>query len=342
MGNIMPNITHSLGEAQQTTMARHRVEGVIETTSSHQSINVITLDDIFDLITSINNDMSNRLMQLELKVDNIVNRLEKLESHNVLLTSAIAIDPSLRGNAIREVNTGKYTSNVMHTVPAALIFSLWRVYHVDEPVPVSYDYLARLFKSMCENYDIRVRKELGSIFSVVMDSKGDIKVGVFMSLLSDTASTNSAIMRSNILHLWSLLSTTHAPFIPASMHTFIQKFTDISNSGEIVYSDTVNKKSKSKFCQPGIVYKTMGPDWLMKVEVMKIIKEANQSNNYMARVVKSLSNGKIPTNEELGGFHMKQEEDMLELLSQTSISRSDIKRSSTKKGKMDMASLFGD
>jgi hypothetical protein len=60
----------------------------------------ITLEDVFDLIGSMNNDMSNRLMQLEVKVDNILSRLEKLESHNVLLTSAIAIDPTLRGNAV--------------------------------------------------------------------------------------------------------------------------------------------------------------------------------------------------------------------------------------------------
>ncbi len=53
------------------------------------SMHYVTLNDTFDLIASINNDMSNRLMQLELKVDNMVSRLEKLESHNVRLTSAI-------------------------------------------------------------------------------------------------------------------------------------------------------------------------------------------------------------------------------------------------------------
>ncbi len=165
-----------------------------------------------------------------------------------------------------------------------------------------------------------------------------------LSLLSDTACTSSAIMGSNILRLWSLLSTTHAPFIPSSMHTFIQKFTDISNSGggEIIYSEAINKKSESRFSQPGIVYNTMGSDWLMRAEVMKVIKEANQSDNYMSRVVKSISSGRIPTNEELGGFHMRQEQDMLELLSQTSITKSQNRKSSTKKERVDIASLFGD
>jgi hypothetical protein len=86
----------------------------------------------------------------------------------------------------------------------------------------------------------------------------------------------------------------------------------------------------------------MGSDWLMKAEVMKVIKEANQSDNYMSRVVKSLSSGRVPPSEELGGFHMKQEQDMLELLSQTSITKSQNRRNSTKKEKVDIASLFGD
>lgn len=339
MGTFVSRVKSPLGQMPESTDVQHQENTQNVVRPGYSTTSGVTLEDVFDLIGSMNNDMSNRLMQLEVKVDNILSRLEKLESHNVLLTSAIAIDPTLRGNAIREVNVGRYTSSVMNMIPAGLTFALWRFYHPDRPIPVSYDYLVKLFKNICEDYAVSIRRELGSIFSVVMDSKGDVKPAVYMTLLSDTTCVHSTVMRSNILRLWGLLCTTHAPFIPLELHNFIEKFTGIANNGEIVYSEAVNKTARGKFVQPGVVYDVMGPDWLMKSEVMKIIQQADKSTNYMQNVVKSLSKGNIPTNEQLGGFRMKPQVDMIDTLTRTSISKN--KRSSNRDS-IDLDNMFGD
>jgi hypothetical protein len=98
--------------------------------------------------------------------EKIDRRLKSIEEHLSMLVSAIAIHPTLRGNAMRDTNTAENTRTVMFKVPATVLALIWQKHRPNSPFPVLMEYLHKLFKALAKDYELDVRRELGTVFAI--------------------------------------------------------------------------------------------------------------------------------------------------------------------------------
>ncbi len=143
-------------------------------------------------------------MQLLSGLQTIEKRIEAIEPNILLLVSAIAVNPVLRSNAIIDKNTSQYTRTVMTTVPAVVLNLILTSQMPNQPFPTTSSYLEKLFKALGDNHDVKVRNELGVVFSQVIDKRMTLTLSAVGHLLSDLASVQCSTMRSHIMKLFKL------------------------------------------------------------------------------------------------------------------------------------------
>jgi hypothetical protein len=178
-----------------------------------------------------------------------------------MVVSAIAISPVLRGNAIKDSNTSEYTKNVMHAVPSILLRVLWYNNIPESAFPVDKEYLNKLMKSMGEDYSLTIRRNLGEVFSQVIATDKVVKLSAICSLLADNVCKESAIMRANIMTIYTRLYTSFAFMIPESLCIFISTITNIGIDGQI-YMSSLEQSNLTGSINPGVVLNKMSSEWL--------------------------------------------------------------------------------
>jgi hypothetical protein len=144
--------------------------------------------------------------------------------------------------------------------PTILACALWRRNRPNDSFPVSFEHLCKIFHATTDNYDVSVRRELGSLFNAVLGKKADNRLEFAIALLSDNMSPRSATMRNNITRLWTSMSTNYAFVTPEELCVFMSGLRGINNSGPAECSeDAPNMKlmtNARKACAK------MGPEWL--------------------------------------------------------------------------------
>jgi hypothetical protein len=129
------------------------------------------LTEVDDLVTSLQRSTEVNYNHLLSVLKNAEKRQDKLEEQMSMLVSVIAINPTLRKKVIRDIGTGEFTKTVMCKVPITLLMILWKTYRPSQPFPTSEDYtITKVCRSISDDYEVNVRRELGSVFSQVIKS----------------------------------------------------------------------------------------------------------------------------------------------------------------------------
>lgn len=223
--------------------------------------------EIYDLLGNEQRARCADTTQIQSKLDAMERKLVEVENHLSLLVSAIAINPTLRANTVKDTNMGQYTRSVMCKVPAVLLLVLWRSVKENQPFPTNKEYIEKLFSALGEQRSVELRKELGIVISTVIDKGSALTIDTMSALLSDTNSTRSSIMREQCMHLYKRISTTHAFMVPQVLGEFVLHISGITTGGEVQY-DHAAKHNRTSVIEPGAVYDAMGPDWLGKAPMM--------------------------------------------------------------------------
>lgn len=260
-----------------------------------------SLTELYDLVASLQRSSEANYSHLVNLLKIVEKRQSKLEEHMSMLISAIAINPVLRTNVVRDDDKGELTRTVMHKVPITLLMVLWKQYQPNHAFPASEDYVTKLCRSISDNYSVDIRRELGQVFSQVIKSGSIINLQAISTLLSDVASTYSSVMRAHIMKVYSNICGLYAFMFPATLCHFVAKIAEIDSKGIICYIDRpLNDNQLKSLNQPGKAFEVMGPDWLGRSAVLTYISnnKDRRGKKFMLALCTKLSNGSIPTDEE--------------------------------------------
>jgi hypothetical protein len=203
---------------------------------------------------------------------------------------------------------------VMYKVPAIILRTLWSQYKCNEPFPISFEYLLKLFSTLGDDYDINVRRGLGAVFNVVMKSDGAVKLGSLSTLMSQTSSEYSSVMRKQLMDLCVLIREPYAFLIPKNFCEFLHGIRGVMDDGQIEY-DSRQISSGCTIC-PGDAYNVMGPAWLSDSKILQAIKNGKhrRNNRYLKALCQMLKSGRTPTEEEDKNLGFSNERSMAETL----------------------------
>lgn len=154
---------------------------------------------------------------------------------------------------------------------------LWHKYKPDEPFPVSTCYLSKIFEMLGDMYDVDIRHELGTTFSIILKEHAVVSIQAMTNVLSDSQFTCAGTSRENIEQLYKQLSTIYAFLFPDSLCEFAQRVQVTSTLGQITHlSDQLLKQSNTS--ESGTAFAQMGPVWILSQQVRMFIK-SNKSQN---------------------------------------------------------------
>jgi hypothetical protein len=273
---------------------------------------VFLLTAVYDLVSGLHRSSKTSYAHILAELSKIDRRLSNIEEQQSMIISAIAINPVLRSNVVRDTDTGQLTRSVMQSVPAILISILWSRYRSNEPISVSMDFLMKVFKSIGHEYEIDVRRELGSIFSQVIKSPSNVSIAAISSPLSDSCSTKSCIMRSHICDLYNKMCGSYAFIFPESLSEFACRIDSIDTTGQISFVDGPidprTKKSKMAI-NPSRAFSAVGPEFIISPQVTKFLfdNKHRESRKFLNGLCATLSNGQVPTDKEARNLGFKQD-----------------------------------
>ena len=124
---------------------------------------------------------------------------------------------------------------VISKVPTILLYMLWHKYKPDEPFPVSTCYLSKIFEMLGDMYDVDIRHELGTTFSIILKEHAVVSIQAMTNVLSDSQFTCAGTSRENIEQLYKQLSTIYAFLFPDSLCEFAQRVQVTSTLGQITH-----------------------------------------------------------------------------------------------------------
>lgn len=320
----------SLGSSKRDAGDESTNLSTITTLCQETNHTTASLNDLYDLLLNEQRSRSSDHVEVKSRLDRIEARLTDIESHLSLVVSAVAISPVLRANTIRDVNIGKYTRNVMTTIPAVLLMIIWRDVNKQHAFPTTQNYLEKLFKGLGDDKETNLRSELGILFSTVIDQGTSVTLGTMSALLSDNSSSRSIIMREHCVSLYKSIATDYAFMIPQTLAAFVLKIRGITVGGDIEY-DHYSKEKKGPVICPGEAYEMMGPDWLAKPPVMKYLhsQRSRKGNKFLRGLCTSLKSGKVPTEDETRSLGFQHDGSFDDILSPTPVATAKISNDRT-------------
>ena len=215
---------------------------------------------LYDLLLSIQRSMETQHSEAVAKLMATERRIEGLESSMTDVISAIAIDPKLRASAIKDESVGVMTRTVMYRVPIILLKKLWNACSSIDVFLVPEEYLFKLASNIGPTHRLDVRQDLGGVFSQVLRDPGKVSLALMSTLMSDSTSKHSGLMRMNIMQVYKTMSVDLAFMIPQTLCNFIHRITDVDNSGQVGVSETA--VMVKGVINPGKAYEAMGSQCL--------------------------------------------------------------------------------
>jgi transcriptional regulator NrdR family protein len=74
----------------------------------------VNVEDVYSMLINIMSTIESNKVQIMSKLDSLERRQKVIEDDIRMVVSAIAVNPTLRNNVMKEVNTSEFTKTVMY------------------------------------------------------------------------------------------------------------------------------------------------------------------------------------------------------------------------------------
>ena len=124
MGNIMQLLKNDLGcqaqAAATTSQATEDTSSIVNADHQLSGATSVNVEDVYSMLINIMSTIESNKVQIMSKLDSLERRQKVIEDDIRMVVSAIAVNPTLRNNVMKEVNTSEFTKTVMYKVVSSL------------------------------------------------------------------------------------------------------------------------------------------------------------------------------------------------------------------------------